>query len=191
MAAEKGRNWEPESHPCIQSPAPSRSAVSDEAQLPGRAELRVQTEVVGEGFPDPWKAPEGWQLSLPRETCRLSLLGVRHPSLLPPFSCDNGGRCRLQMSPFIMSIRASLVASGKESACQCRRCGFSPWVGKMPWRRKWQPTPVLVPGEPHGQRSLVGYSPRGHESDTTERLANSDESSQPSAVRPLWVLCTV
>ena len=53
MAAEKGWNWEPESHPCIQSPAPSRSAVSDEAQLPGRAELRVQTEVVGEGFPDP------------------------------------------------------------------------------------------------------------------------------------------
>ena len=53
MATEKGRNWEPESHPCIQSPAPTRSAVSDEAQLPGGAELRVQTEVVGEGFPDP------------------------------------------------------------------------------------------------------------------------------------------
>ena len=48
---------------------------------------------------------------------------------------------------------------------------FDPLVGKIPWRRKWQPTPVFLPGEPHGPRSLVGYSSRGHkESDTTERL---------------------
>ena len=51
---------------------------------------------------------------------------------------------------------------GKESACQCRRPGFSPRVGKIPWRRKWQPTVVLLPEKPRGQRSLVGYSPRGH-----------------------------
>ena len=49
--------------------------------------------------------------------------------------------------------------SGKESSYQCRRWGFDPWVGKIPWRREWQPTPVLLPGESHGQRSLVGYSP--------------------------------
>ena len=52
--------------------------------------------------------------------------------------------------------------SGKESAGQCRRrkrFGFSPWVGKIPWRRKWQPSPVFLPGKSHGQRSLVGYSP--------------------------------
>ena len=52
--------------------------------------------------------------------------------------------------------------SGKEPACQCRRlkrCGFDPWVGKIPWRRGWQPTPVFLPGEPQGQSSLVGYSP--------------------------------
>ena len=43
--------------------------------------------------------------------------------------------------------------------------------GRIPWRRKWQSTPVLLPGKSHGQRSLVGYSPWGHEeSDTTERL---------------------
>ena len=36
---------------------------------------------------------------------------------------------------------------GKESTCQCRRCGFDPWIGKIPWRRKWQPTPVFLPGE--------------------------------------------
>ena len=60
---------------------------------------------------------------------------------------------------------------GKESACQCRRPRFDPWVGKIPWRRKWQPTPVSLPGESHGQRSLVGCSPWGRkESGTTRRL---------------------
>ena len=52
-------------------------------------------------------------------------------------------------------------ASGKETACQCRRCKrcrFDLWVWKIPWRRAWQPTPVFLPGEAHGQRSLVGYS---------------------------------
>ena len=52
--------------------------------------------------------------------------------------------------------------NGKESACQCRRHGFNPWVGKIPWKRKWQPTWVFLPGKSHGQRSLVGYSPWGH-----------------------------
>ena len=52
--------------------------------------------------------------------------------------------------------------SGKESVCQCRGSGFDPWVEKIPWRREWQPTPVFLPGEFRGQRSLVGYSPWGH-----------------------------
>ena len=51
--------------------------------------------------------------------------------------------------------------SGKESSCQCRRLGFDPWVGKISWRRKWQPTPVFFPGKSHGQRRLAGYSPGG------------------------------
>ena len=51
--------------------------------------------------------------------------------------------------------------SGKESACQCRRCEFSPWFGKIFWRRKRQPTPIFLPRESHGQRSLVSYSPWG------------------------------
>ena len=50
--------------------------------------------------------------------------------------------------------------SGKEFSCQCRRHVFDPWIGKTPWRRKWQPTPVLLPGKSHGQRTLVGYSPQ-------------------------------
>ena len=70
-------------------------------------------------------------------------------------------------------------ASGKEPPCQCRRhkrCGFSPWVGKILWRRAWQPTVSrqflnnigFLPGESHGQRNLVSYCPWGHkESDMT------------------------
>ena len=55
--------------------------------------------------------------------------------------------------------------SGKEYACQCRKCLFSPCVGKIPWRREWQPTPVFLPEESHGQGALAGK-----ESDMTERL---------------------
>ena len=51
--------------------------------------------------------------------------------------------------------------SGKESAYQSRRPPFLPWVGKIPWRRARQPTPVFLPGKSHGQRSLAGYSPWG------------------------------
>ena len=60
---------------------------------------------------------------------------------------------------------------GKESTCQGRGLGFHPWVGKIPWRRKWQPTPVLLLGESHEQRSLEDYSSWGRkELDTTEQL---------------------
>ena len=64
------------------------------------------------------------------------------------------------------------ITSGKESTCQCRRHKrrrFDPWLGKIPWRRKWQPPPVFLPGKFSGQRSLVSCSPRSYkESDTTE-----------------------
>ena len=63
-------------------------------------------------------------------------------------------------------------ASGKEPAPQCKeqkRHTSDPWVGKIRWRRKWQPTPVFLPGEAHGQRSQVDYSVYGHkESDMSE-----------------------
>ena len=68
--------------------------------------------------------------------------------------------------PFLIAFLAILHdyglpmwLSGKEPTCQCGRCGFDPWDGKTPWRRKWQHTPVFLPGKSHGQRSLVGYSP--------------------------------
>ena len=69
--------------------------------------------------------------------------------------------------------------SGKESACQRRRHkrhGFNPWVGKIPWSKKWHPTPVFLPGKFRGQWSLTGYSPWGHkELDTTEWLSTSSK----------------
>ena len=69
-------------------------------------------------------------------------------------------------------MRAFLVAQlVKNLPAMQETNGFGPWVSKIPWRSKWQPTPVFLPREFHGQRSLTGYSPRGHkESDTTERL---------------------
>ena len=63
-------------------------------------------------------------------------------------------------------------SSGKEPTCQCRRHrrhGFNAWVRKIPWRRAWQLTLVVLPGKSHGQGSLVGYSPWDHRwLDTTE-----------------------
>ena len=62
-------------------------------------------------------------------------------------------------------------SDGKASAYNAERPGFDPCVGRILWRRNWQPAPVLSPGKSHGRKSLVGYSPWGcKESDTTERL---------------------
>ena len=52
--------------------------------------------------------------------------------------------------------------SAKEFACQCGRCGFDSWIGKIPWRRKWELTPLFLSGKSHRQRSVVGYNPWGH-----------------------------
>ena len=81
--------------------------------------------------------------------------------------------------------------SCKEPACQCRRhkrLGFDPWVRMFPWRRTWQPTPVLFPGESHGQRSLVGYGPK--ELDVTEVTGHAHTCLHKpfsSYQRALWV----
>ena len=62
------------------------------------------------------------------------------------------------LSPSGLLTRSSGGANGKESTCQCRRSRINPWVGKIPWKREWQPTPVFLPGKSHGQRSLVSYT---------------------------------
>ena len=74
--------------------------------------------------------------------------------------------CKATDSEFVVKIDLAHPLfwwlSGKESTCKCGRHQFDPWVRKMLWRRKWQPTPIFLPGKSHGQRSLVGYSPWGH-----------------------------
>ena len=93
------------------------------------------------------------------------------------------------------------LCSGKESACQRRRCrrpGFDIWVGKIPWRRKWQLTSVFLPRKSHGQKSVAGYSPWGRKvSDTTkhtcthtgkgkrEKNVKNLEENAISQIRPL------
>ena len=80
------------------------------------------------------------------------------------------------LSKNILFIRASFCGGeglpwrpcSKESSCQCKRYGFDPWVRKIPWRKKWQPTLIFLPGKFHRRRSLAGYSPWGDkESDMT------------------------
>ena len=102
------------------------------------------------------------------------------PSREKPVSKKNLGMASVQWTGLkvlysgIPLSWASQVANGREPASQCRRRrrpGFNPWVRKIPWSRKRQPTPVFLPGESFEQRSLAGYSPWGRkESDTTERL---------------------
>ena len=60
-----------------------------------------------------------------------------------------------------------------------KRHGLDPWVGKLPWKKAWQPAPVFLPGDSHGQRSLLGYSShRCKESGTTKRVSTSKSTAQ-------------
>ena len=84
-----------------------------------------------------------------------------------------------QSPPWIIRCGGLPYSSdSKESACNSADLGlipgFNPWVRKIPWGRKWQPTPIFLPEESHGQRSLAGYSPWGlKELDMTEQLTHT------------------
>ena len=82
---------------------------------------------------------------------------------------------------------SQVVLGGKESACQPRRCGLDAWVRKIPWRRKWQPTPVFLPGKSHGQRSLqaLAHGVAKSQTDTMEHT----EKSHPPRLAALAHLC--
>ena len=97
-------------------------------------------------------------------------------------------------TPFIPTERTysspATLTNSHINHLQFRRARFDPWVGKIPWRRKWQPTPVLLPRKFHGWRSLVGYSPWGHEeSDMTERLHNFTILPRGGYGHPLQYSC--
>ena len=112
-----------------------------------------------------WLEPRGENRTQVRSACfgAGSRFGEEMPVSLWPLQ---------RLSSFEESFLLPQWLSGLKICLQCRRHrrhGFNPWVRKIPWRRAGQPTPVLLPGEFHGQRSLAGYSPRCLiESDTTE-----------------------
>ena len=92
------------------------------------------------------------------------------PGLIPG-SGRSAGEGRL---PTLLFLGFLCGSAGKESTCNAGDWGSIPVLGRSPGEGKWQPTPVFLPGEFHGQRSLVGYSPKGcKESDTTEQLTLS------------------
>ena len=76
---------------------------------------------------------------------------------------------RISLVPAIPTESTSLVAQTEKNLLAMQETGCDPWVGKNPWRRAWQPTPVFLPGESQGWQSLVGCRLWGHtELDTTE-----------------------
>ena len=91
--------------------------------------------------------------------------------------CFHVFRCVHVLYMFVymyVHILASLVAQTVKSPPAMQRPRFHPWVRKIPWRRECQPTPVFLPGEPHGAWGLVGYRPWSHkEGDTTEQLTHT------------------
>ena len=76
---------------------------------------------------------------------------------------------KVRLSCYNGVFQVVLVVKNLPTTARDMRLRFDPWVGKIPWRMAWQPTPVVLPGESHGHRSLEGYRPQGHkESNTTE-----------------------
>ena len=100
------------------------------------------------------------------------------PRILSAFKGAAPGRLsyRIQASsPSTVGIPNVSAVKNLLAIQETQEMWFSPWVGKIPWRRKWQSTPVFLPGESHGMRNLVGYSPQGHkESDRTEQSTHSN-----------------
>ena len=107
-------------------------------------------------FPSPGDLPDpGSNLGLPQ--CRQTLYHLSHQKVSLPNSFGS------------TNTKASLVAETAKRLPAMRETRVPSWVGKIPWRRKWQPTPVFLPRESREWRNLVGYSPCGRkESDTTE-----------------------
>ena len=87
---------------------------------------------------------------------------------------------KIEFSEFIAKNGLLWWLSGKESASLCRRSKFSPWVGKIPWRRKWQPTLELLPRISHGQGNLEGSSPWGHKR-VRHNLATKNQQNHSQA----------
>ena len=103
----------------------------------------------------------GWDDSLEKEMAtHSSILAWKIPWMEKPGGLQSVGSqiVRHDWAISLSFFMASLVVSGKESTCQCRTCKFDPWIGMILWRRKWQPTPIFLPGKSQGLRSPVDCS---------------------------------
>ena len=105
-----------------------------------------------------------WKKILPSfSDSKESACNVGDPGLIPGLGRSLGGR----HGNLLQYSWDSLVAQSVKIIClQYKRPRFDSWMGKTPWKRKWQPTSVFLPGESHGQRSLAGYNPWDHKSQT-------------------------
>ena len=129
------------------------------------------------------------------DSVQFSLLTQSCPTLCDPMDCSMPG---LPVQHQLTGLGAPILQYGlpwslsdKESTCQCRRCGFDPRVGKVPWRRKWQSTPIFLPGKSHGQRSLAGYSPQGHEESDTMEATKQQQKSMNSHGALQWLVISI
>ena len=161
----------------LRSPSPWNSA------LGSRGYIWYQSMGCGSADKRTQQRPHGLSIWLPRPPpwfsalCFLSSLSGSGHTLAVPSWLYSLTYFYLDFTSIFLFVKWDKgfpgSASGKESACQCRRCKrhrFDPLIEKILWSRKWPPTPVFLPRESHGQRSLAGYSPWGHkESDTTEQ----------------------
>ena len=127
-----------------------------------------------------WVQSLGWEEPLEKGTAtHSSILAWRIPWTVYPWGHEESDDWATFTSlhfPLILDFIGDTGAeeNAKESACQFRKCkrhGFDPWVGKIPWFKEWKPTPVFLAGKFHRQRSRVGYSPWGQKKlDTAELL---------------------
>ena len=113
--------------------------------------------------------PHGVRIIIP--TLKIQNWGSEREVACPVSHISSNGRTRVQTyvhltprSLWYILLPPWAFPEAKNLSVKCRRCGFDPWVGKIPWRRKWQPTPwvVFLTRKSQGQKSLVGYSPWGH-----------------------------
>ena len=143
------------------------------------------------GF-DPWVGKIPWRRKW--QPAPVFLPGKSHGSrsLVATVHGVAKSRTRLSDFPSLHNVAEGLPwwLSSKEPACQYRRCRFNPWVGKVSWRRKWQPAPVFLPGESHGQRSLAGYSSGVAESQTRPSTGSSWAASTTLQSYSLYLFFT-
>ena len=133
----------------VKNPPDNAGAARDTISIPGSGRKWQPTPVFLPGKIPQTKEPGGlWSMGLQKVETWLNKVKQKKSLNCITASCLGGFQGG---------------ASGKEPACQCKRlkrCGFDPWFRKIPWRWAWQPTIVFLPGESHGDRHLVGYSPQ-------------------------------